>query len=107
MKILDQDIAQHVLERAEGVCENCKNSNYMLQMHHIIGGRGKRKQHETKESVILLCWECHHGTKGIHGRDGNELDLKLKLDLQDRYFDMGYTEEEVRELMGGKLYENK
>ena len=92
-----------VAERSQGLCENCYSPK-MVQHHHIIKGRGKRKQCETVYSIIALCYDCHYGTWGVHGREGRELDIKLKADLQNKYFDMGYTEEEVRKLMGGKLY---
>lgn len=55
-------------------------------------------------SVIPLCWECHKGNNGVHGKNGRKLDLKLKRWLQRQYFKLGYEEKEVRELMGGKLY---
>ena len=101
---MDKEIVQAVLEWSGGLCEECGVADYMCQLHHIIGGNGKRKQHENEFSLILLCWNCHHGTYGIHGREGKELDLKLKRQLQERYFNQGYTENEVRRLMGGKLY---
>lgn len=101
---MNKEIIQAVLERSGGLCEECGVADYMCQLHHIIGGRGKRKQHETVESVILLCWDCHHGTFGVHGREGKTLDLKLKKQLQETYFNQGYTENEVRRMMGGKLY---
>lgn len=84
-------------------CEVC-GSTYLVQRHHIVHGRGKRKQCETDLSVINLCWNCHHGDYGVHGKNGKELDLRLKRELQGKYFRRGYTEDEVRELMGGKLY---
>jgi len=76
----------------------------MVEMHHIVFGSGKRTQHENEHSVILLCWHCHRGTNGVHGKNGRKLDLHLKRCLQKKYFSMGYNENEVRELMGGKLY---
>lgn len=97
-------IAPIVLERSGGLCENCGVGDYMCQLHHIVGGNGKRTQHQNKFSVINLCWDCHHGTYGVHGREGKALDLKLKIQLQDIYFSQGYTEEEVRGKLGGKLY---
>lgn len=100
---LDKHIAEKVIERSNMLCEVC-GGNYMVQLHHIVGGRGRRKVHETEESVIALCWHCHHGDYGIHGKDGKKLNLKLKRDLQNRYFNKGYSEEEVRRLLGGKLY---
>lgn len=100
---MKKGIVQAVLNRSGGLCEVC-GSAYMVELHHIIYGSGKRKQHENEHSVIALCWYCHRGTKGIHGRDGKKLDLYLKKKLQEKYFDMGYGENEVRKLMGGKLY---
>ena len=85
------------------VCEFC-HSNYLVEKHHIIKGRGKRREHENQHSVINLCWYCHKGNKGVHGKDGKHLDLYLKRQLQEKYFEMGYSEDEVRQKMGGKLY---
>lgn len=84
-------------------CEIC-GSNHMVQKHHIIGGRGKRKSCETEDSVICLCWEHHHGKYGVHGKHGHILSTHLKLQLQKKYFDKGLSRDEVMKLMGGKLY---
>src|SRR5699024_956156 len=101
---MDPKIIEAVRKRSKGLCEVC-GSNYLLQHHHIVGGRGKRKQCENEHSIILLCWNCHHGSKwGVHGKNGKDLNLYLKRKLQEKYFDMRYTESEVREKMGGKLY---
>lgn len=95
---------QKIIKRCKGRCENCGGMNGEVQMHHIVSGNGKRKQHENIDSIICLCWDCHHGTQGVHGKNGRELNLKLKVKLQETYFKQGYSEEEVRKLMGGKLY---
>lgn len=99
---MNKQIAQEVLDRSKGLCEVCGSRGQHL--HHIIKGKGKRRQLESPENVINLCWECHMGTRGVHGREGRELDLKLKLTLQEKYFNQGYTETEVRAKMGGRLY---
>ncbi len=99
---MNKKIVQAVLERSKGLCEVCYAPG--AELHHIIYGKGKRKQYETAESVVLLCYECHRGTYGVHGRKGRKLDLQLKKQLQERYFKQGYSEKEVREKMGGKLY---
>lgn len=96
-------IAKEVLEKYNGCCKIC-GSHHMVQLHHIISGNGKRKQHQNKHSVVPLCWAHHHGTQGVHGREGRELDIALKKELQHKYKDMGYSEEEIRQEMGGKLY---
>lgn len=100
---MDPEIIEHVKKRSKGRCEVCGSAN-MVELHHIIGGSGKRKQHETKESVVALCFYHHRGTYGVHGREGRALDLKLKRQLQEKYRQQGYTEEEVRRKMGGKIY---
>lgn len=100
---MEKKIVQEVLRRSKGLCEICQ-SNDRVQLHHIIGGRGKRRECERVESVIALCYDHHHGTCGVHGREGHALSITLKLELQQKYFDLGYSENEVRQLLGGKLY---
>ena len=99
---MDKQIVEEVMERSQGLCEVCYAPG--VHLHHIIKGRGKRKEHESSLSVILLCYNCHMGTNGVHGKNGRELDLRLKRELQEKYKELGYTEEEVREKMGGRLY---
>ena len=82
-------------------CEVCGNT-YGLQKHHIVKRSQGGGDHE--DNLIWLCWDCHHGTYGVHGKHGHELDKKLKLKLQAKYFAQGKTESEVRKLMGGRLY---
>ena len=93
-------LAQDVLDRANGQCEieGCNSS--ACHKHHII----RRVAVADEDNIIVLCWSHHQGTRGVHGRDGHALDLKLKIDLQAKYFAQYKTESEVRELMGGMLY---
>lgn len=101
MIFLNQTTRQKVYNRANRSCEIC-GSKSGLQIHHIV----KRSQtgKDDLDNLILLCWQHHHGTKGVHGRDGHALDLRLKLQLQEKLFDKGWSEREVREYMGGRLY---
>lgn len=96
------DIYQEVKERDNYTCQACYGPGE--EIHHIIYGRGKRKEHENIDSLILLCRQCHRGTNGVHGKNGHKLNMRLKRALQAKYFKQGYSEEEVRELMGGRLY---
>lgn len=98
-----KEIYQLVHDRADGECEICESSN-KLELHHAVGGNGKRKQHQTEDTCFLLCWECHRGDYGCHGRDGHQLNLTLKLIAQERMFDKGLNEDQVRKKMGGRLY---
>ena len=97
---VNPSLAQEIVCRNMGICEIEGCNNVGSNIHHIVGRRVDANEH----NLILLCWEHHLGTAGAHGRDGHTLDLKLKLELQNKYFDMGKSEDEVRKLMGGKLY---
>lgn len=92
---------REVMNRAGGYCENC-GQHTQLSLHHAISGRGKRQKHESVESCFALCWHCHQGPQGVH--NNRQLDIKLKLIVQERYMQQGYTENEIREKMGGRLY---
>jgi hypothetical protein len=98
---MNKDVYREVMERAGGYCEEC-GRHAQLSLHHAISGRGKRQKHETVESCFALCWNCHQSPKGVH--NNRQLDIKLKLIVQDRYRELGCTEDEIREKMGGKLY---
>ena len=84
-------------------CYIC-GSYHMVQKHHAVGGHGKRKQHESPESLYYLCWACHHSKIGVHGMNGRELNVKLKRVTQEKYKKQGFSEEEIRVKMGGKIY---
>jgi hypothetical protein len=101
---IDKKIYEAAYHRSNGLCEIC-GSNDRVTLHHIIYGNGKRTEYESLEGAIFLCYEHHQGVRGVHGRDGHPFSLQLKLNLQQRYFDEGFTEDEVRVKMGGKLYD--
>lgn len=100
---MNKKVYEAVKKRSGGLCELCQ-SNYLVEVHHIIHGKGKRNPYENVDSCMDLCWNQHKGNNGVHGKNGYELNLKLKIQLQDKYFSMGHTEDEVRKKMGGKLY---
>lgn len=99
------ELAQVVLDRADGRCEIC--GNYETQpypkrheIHHIIG----RMVDASPENLIFLCYNCHKGKGSVHDKPNSGKDLELKLKLQNKYLYAGLDESEVRQLMGGKLY---
>ena len=57
-------------------CYICHTTNNLHQ-HHIIFGKNRKKCDEDK-LVIWLCREHHEGTNGVHGKNGHNLDIKLK-----------------------------
>ena len=95
---MDKRVYKAVSDRAGGLCELCYQYK-PLQLHHIVGGRGKRKQHETVDSCIMLCLDCHDDVEG-----NIKLDRALKKMVQAIYAGKGHGETEIRRMMGGKLY---
>lgn len=61
----------------------CKN---VLHLHHIIYGKNRKKADEDK-LVVYLCYEHHEGTNGVHGKNGKELDIKLKKIAEKRWLE--------------------
>lgn len=53
---------------------------------------------------IYLCEEHHRGTYGVHGREGHKLDIKLKMQMQKKLFELfereSYTEKDIQQLLG-------
>lgn len=104
---MDKRVRAAVFERATPpdsltpICEECFDE-VATECHHAVGGNGKRKQHESVETCFALGNRCH-GL--IESKDGIWLRRKLQLIAQQRLFDKGLTEEQVRLRMGGKIYQ--
>ena len=49
-----------------------------LEIHHIFFGTANRQLSEKDGLKVWLCQYHHRGTKGVHGKDGHELDERLK-----------------------------
>jgi hypothetical protein len=105
-KTTDKSIRAAVFSRATpkgsavAICEFC-GSEMATELHHSIGGNGKRMQHESVESCFALGEKCH---KQIESKDGKRIRRQLILTAQRRYFDQGLSEDKVRRMMGGKIY---
>jgi hypothetical protein len=96
---MDKKVYNAVSKRADGECEVCKRSGN-LELHHIL----LRKVPATVDNCIMLCSECHRGTNGVHGMNGHKLDMFLRTNLQKFYIENGFSEDETRKLMAGRLY---
>lgn len=64
-------------------CYVCGTTNN-LHLHHVMFGRNRKKADEDGLTVYL-CREHHEGTKGVHGKNGHELDIRLKRDAEVRW----------------------
>lgn len=98
---MNKQIYKEVTERSKGFCEGYRCNNYIGEegeLHHAIGGSGKRTQHESVDTCFKLCSSCHERVdKDIYTRLYFQLMAQINLMRK-------YPEEEVRQRLGGKLY---
>lgn len=55
-----------------------------LHFHHIMFGKNRKKADEDGLTVYL-CYKHHEGTNGVHGKNGHDLDMKLKKEAMIRW----------------------
>ena len=67
----------------EKKCYIC-NVNSNIHLHHIMFGKN-RKISDEDGLTVYLCYDHHEGTYGVHGKEGHELDLKLKQIAEKRW----------------------
>ena len=83
-------------------CEVCGPS-YGIEMHHRVFRSECKPLERCKLNHVYLCSNHHRGTYGVHGREGNKLNRKLKLEFQNKLeilFDKReLTEEEINEVL--------
>lgn len=65
------------------VCYVCGTKNN-LHLHHVIFGKNRKKSDEDGLTVYL-CYYHHEGTNGVHGKNGHDLDEKLKIIAETRW----------------------
>ena len=71
-----------------------------LHRHHIYFGTGHRKISEKHGFWVYLIGALHNQSdNGVHGKNGHELDMKLKQDCQ-RKFEETHSREEFMKIIG-------
>lgn len=73
-------------------CYVC-GSTFGIERHHIMFGTSGRKKSEMYGLTVMLCQEHHRGTFGVHGKNGTELNKKLKTEAQ-RAFEEHHSHED-------------
>lgn len=66
-------------------CIVCGRSN--AHKHHIVFRSQNQNMIKSPINIIPLCYEHHEGMYGVHGTYGEEVDLKYKIELQDKLFE--------------------
>lgn len=69
--------------QSEKRCFNCGNP-YNLHLHHIFFGKN-RKNADKDGLTCYLCLWCYEGKNGVHGKNGHELDMKIKREAEKRW----------------------
>lgn len=59
------DVREAVLIRADGKCEVCGRTGFVLEAHHLLSGPLRRLE-ESPETVLAICMDCH---RGLHRND--------------------------------------
>lgn len=89
-----------IIQKHSNHCFVCQTSKGMpLEEHHIFFGTANRKISEKYGLKVPLCYEHHRGTNGVHGKNGRQLDIKLKKIAQRKYEET-HTREEFIKLIG-------
>ena len=92
------ELYAEVKRRSKGKCEIC-GKRKSKEIHHLAGRKRKAWSGNLKD----LCWECHNrsGSKEAIHHNENVYIKEMKI-LQEIYFAMRYTEEQVKFLLGTK-----
>ena len=77
-------MSESIMNTYPGKCYACQ-IECPTELHHVLFGSGLRKISDDNGLTVYLCQDCHRGTKGVHGRDGNALNRALKRDAQRKY----------------------
>ena len=64
-------------------CYFCGSQIY-LESHHCILGKNRHNA-EKYGLKVWLCFEHHRGTNGVHGKYGNVLQNRLKMEAQRKF----------------------
>jgi hypothetical protein len=74
---------ESILRTEKGICYAC-GCNRGYELHHIFFN-ALRPIADREGLTCYLCAECHRGTYGVHGREGNALNRELKHIAQQRW----------------------
>lgn len=77
--IIQQDASECFCKGMGGECAR------ILETHHCIYGRGRRKISDREGLIVYICSAHHRGTNGVHGKNGEGLSLALKEIAQEAW----------------------
>lgn len=70
-----------------------------LHKHHIYAGKNRKVSEDNGFWVYLVGWLHNQSDEGVHGKNGHDLDIKLKTECQAK-FEETHTRAEFMALIG-------
>lgn len=83
----------------EKVCYITGYAGSGLHKHHIYFGDGQRDISDEMGFWVYIRNDWHESEYGVHGRDGHQLDLRLKRECQRKYEET-HSRKEFMSLIG-------
>lgn len=81
-------------------CGAYGTEEHPLERHHLCHGTANRAQAEKYGLWVYLCYKCHRGTEGVHGKNGHQRDISLKRVGQRAFEAKIGSREEFRAIFG-------
>jgi 5-methylcytosine-specific restriction endonuclease McrA len=101
-RIYKKNMKIDVILRDDGRCAICGRPKESI--HHVFYGKNRKISDEHTEFMTCLCYNCHQGTNGVHGKHGHDKDLFLKRRAQ-KMFEETHSHEEFMKLIGRNYLE--
>lgn len=89
---------ESIMKTEPGTCYLC-GLYTETERHHIFYGAALRPISERLGLVVYLCPECHRGTYGVHGKNGDKANRTLK-DIAQRLWEREHSHEEWMQIFG-------
>lgn len=75
-----------------------------IEVHHVMHGTANRKLSDKYGLVVGLCYTHHRGDFGVHGKNGQPLNRKLKIEAQNAFTEV-YKELDFHQIFGKNYIE--
>ena len=88
----ESDMYEHRMRFAKHKCELC-GETHLIEMHHVITGKNRRKFFERFFTVRIVCENCHKGSRK------SEMITKYRYEVQEELL-KSFEPSEVLCIMG-------
>lgn len=68
-----------------GICRRCSREG-IVEQHHIVSRKQQPALKNCTTNLIELCYQCHRGDNGAHGKNLEVIQRELKLDFQNKLY---------------------